>query len=75
MTAHITLDEVVLPARLVRRILRRGAGLTLADVGRLVDPADPVDRSVVSRWETSTDPTGSRRVAYARLLNELAARS
>lgn len=66
-----TLADLVLPARLVRRTIRRAAGLTLTEVGRLVDPADPVDRSVVSRWERITDPTGHRRAAYAAVLREI----
>lgn len=68
---HDPLAVVLLPARLVRRTLREAAGLTLTDVGRLVDPEHPVDRSVVSRWERTTDPTGDRRRAYAAVLRQI----
>jgi DNA-binding XRE family transcriptional regulator len=57
-----------LPAPEVRRRVRREAGLTLAEVGRLLG----VTGSTVSRWERGTmPPEGASRLVYAALLRAL----
>jgi transcriptional regulator with XRE-family HTH domain len=55
-----------------RRRVRREAGLTLAEVGRMLG----VTGSTVSRWERGTmPPEGASRLVYAALLRALAAAS
>ena len=70
--ARIDVAGVILPPRLLRRTLRERAGLSLAMLGTLVDPARPVDPSVISRWERVSDPVGDRRRAYGRILAAIA---
>jgi DNA-binding transcriptional regulator YiaG len=56
-----------LPSFAERRALREGAGLTLRDVARELD----CSHTAVAKWETKAEPRGTRRVAYARLLEGL----
>jgi DNA-binding transcriptional regulator YiaG len=61
-----------LPAPEVRRRVRREAGLTLVEVGRILN----VNPSTASRWERGTmPPEGASRLVYAALLRALSGAS
>ena len=61
-------DQTDLLSPEARRRIRREAGLTLAEVGRVLG----VTGSTVSRWERGTmAPEGASRLVYAALLRAL----
>ncbi|MFJ8002516.1 helix-turn-helix transcriptional regulator [Streptomyces sp. NPDC096310] len=62
--------QPALPEAQVRRDLRERAGLSKAEVARVLG----VSPSTVTGWETGRDPSGELRTKYAYLLDGLAAK-
>jgi transcriptional regulator with XRE-family HTH domain len=62
-----TLRDSRLPPPRRRRAIRKGAGASLRDIGRVLG----VSPMTVSRWEAGVTPRRDRAVAYRKLLHAL----